>query len=115
MNAPVCETALMLTVVCRSGDYKDDHNTETDLLQITMLKQFKRGARIPQGMRGVSTCLECGATTHWQLLIRGSVIEGEMIHAEWCSVDLRNVRHRIVVHDDSDRCDSIHPNYREDR
>ena len=46
-------------------------------------------------------------------------MEGEMIHAQWCSMDLTNVRHRIVEDSDSapgnlNRCDSIR-NHRKDR
>jgi hypothetical protein len=84
-----------------------------------MLKGLNREVPRDGLMTGMSTCLECGSTTDWQVLI-GALVEGEMLHPEWCSTDLRNVRHCIlevsgVVPDDSKRRDSNSPNYREDR
>jgi hypothetical protein len=54
---------------------------------------FKENVRPSQVI--VSWCLECGSTHEFKVETSGQLNEVTMLHQEWCSMDLRNIRHRV--------------------
>jgi hypothetical protein len=39
---------------------------------------------------------ECGVTHREEVPAPGVCVEATMLHREWCSVDVRNITHRLV-------------------